>query len=255
MTRDMVFVPPTKEEFVEKNGVQKLAELTEDAPITTLYYLVVQQLGGWVMYLATNVTGQQYEGWGPWSVNHFNPVSPIFDKKDYNYIILSDIGIFAQLAVMYLYYKNFGGVSLTLNYLLPWVGCNHWLVFITYLQHTDPTVPHFDADQWNFARGAATTIDRKFGFIGPYIFHDIIETHVAHHFCSRIPFYNGRETTEAVKKVLGKYYVQSDENMWVSLWKCARQCQFVDGDNGVRMFKNINGIGQAPTDVDGKQLK
>ena len=80
---------------------------------------------------------------------------------------------------------------------------NHWLVFITYLQHSDPQMPHYEASQWTFARGAAATIDREFGFVGKHIFHDIIETHVLHHYVSRIPFYNAREASEAIKKLWG----------------------------------------------------
>ena len=124
-----------------------------------------------------------------------------------------------------------------------WV--NHWLVFITYLQHTDASMPHYEADQWSFAKGAAATIDRQFGFIGPHIFHDIIETHVLHHYCSRIPFYNARPASEAIKKVMGEHYRFNDENMWVSLWKSARTCQYVDDadSKGVYMFRNVNNVG------------
>lgn len=254
LTRDMVFVPPTKEEYLKNKGVSKLAELSEDSPIMSLYGLLVQQLGGWIAYLFTNVTGQEYEGYSKWAVNHFNPSAPIFDKKDYNYVIISDIGILLQLTVLYFWYQNYGGWSVLINWFLPYIGVNHWLVFITYLQHSDPQMPHYEAEQWNFARGAAATIDREFPFIGPYLFHDIIETHVAHHYCSRIPFYHGRDATEAIKKVMGKHYMYSDENMWLTLWKTARYCQFVDGDNGVKMYRNVNHKGVAPVDVDGKVL-
>ena len=247
LTRDMVFVPRTKEQFLEKRGVSNLKELSEDAPIVSLYQLLLQQLGGWIMYLFTDVTGQPYPEVSAYKVNHFNPTAPIFDKKDYWYVVLSDIGIIIQLGVLYVWQQNFGGWNVFINWFLPYIWVNHWLVFITFLQHSDPTMPHYDADQWNFARGAAATIDREFGFIGQHIFHDIIETHVLHHYCSRIPFYNAREASEAIKKVMGEHYKHSDENMWVSLWKSARWCQFVDGDNGVKMYRNINGFGVDPT--------
>ncbi|GMM33615.1 hypothetical protein DASC09_009400 [Saccharomycopsis crataegensis] len=253
LTRDMVFVPPTKEQFLERNGAKSLAEITEDSPITSLCDLIKQQMGGWIVYLLTNVTGQTYEGWdNHWAVNHFNPTAPIFDAKDYYYIILSDLGILTQLVVLYFWYINYGGWNVLINWFLPYLGVNHWLVFITFLQHSDPMMPHYDASVWNFARGAAATIDREFPFIGPYLFHDIIETHVAHHYCSRIPFYNARDATEAIKKAMGKHYMFSNENMWVALWKTARWCNFVDGDNGVKMFRNVNHNGVKPIDVDGK---
>lgn len=248
LTRDTVFVPPTKEEFKKKNFVERLEDLSEDSPIVTLYQLIVQQLGGWLTYLTTNVTGQKFPNRSKWVANHFVPTSPLFEAKDYWFIVLSDLGIMIQSIVLYNWYQKFGGFHFLVNYFVPYLFVNHWLVFITYLQHTAPEMPHYDNEQWNFARGAAATIDREFGFVGPFCFHDIIETHVLHHYVSRIPFYNAREASAAIKKVMGKHYRYSNENMFVSLWNSARSCQFVDGDNGVRMFRNKNNIGVKPRD-------
>lgn len=59
---------------------------------------------------------------------------------------------------------------------------------ITYLQHTDPMIPHYSAKTWTFARGALATIDRTLmGPLGGLVFHGICETHVVHHTCSKIP--------------------------------------------------------------------
>lgn len=248
LTRDTVFVPPTKEEFKAKRFVDNLKDLSEDSPIFTLYELILQQAGGWWAHLATNVTGQVYPDRAAWEVNHFNPSAPMFEKKDYWFIVLSDIGLMIQFIILYKWYKTFGAFNFLMNYFLPYMYVNHWLVFITFLQHTAPTMPHYDASEWNFARGAAATIDRQFGFVGPHIFHDIIETHVLHHYVSRIPFYNAREASEAIKKVMGKHYQQTDENMFVSLWKSSRWCQFVDGNDGVRMFRNVNNLGVKPVE-------
>lgn len=244
MDRDMVFVPKNKQSFLQARGVDDVEDLVADSPIYTLTQLLFQQLGGWVTYLLTNVTsGDQFGTKSSWAKNHFNPNSLIFEKRDYWYIVLSDIGILTQFFVLYTWYRNFGGFNLLVNWFIPYLFVNHWLVFITFLQHSDPKMPHYEASQWNFARGAAATIDREFGFIGWFIFHDIIETHVLHHYVSRIPFYNAREASEAIKKVMGKHYQHSDENMFVSLWKSGRWCQYVDGDNGVLMYRNVNGNG------------
>jgi omega-6 fatty acid desaturase (delta-12 desaturase) len=243
LTRDTVFVPPTTEQFKRRRFVERIGDLSEDSPIVTLYQLMVQQLGGWWAYLTVNVTGQPYEGTARWKVNHFVPTSPLFEKKDYWFIVLSDIGVIVQATILYKWFNTFGWFNFLVNYFIPYLFVNHWLVFITYLQHTAPTMPHYDASEWNFARGAAATIDRSFPFVGPHLFHDIIETHVLHHYVSRIPFYNAREASDAIQKVMGKHYQHTDENMFKSLWKSARECQFVEGDNGVRMFRNINNVG------------
>lgn len=242
LQRDMVFVPKSREQFFTARG---MVEITEDAPIVTLYYLLLQQLFGWIMYLFTNVTGQKYANRSKWAVNHFVPSSPLFDKKDFMDIVISDVGILTTATLIYMSIQTWGFATVGLYYLVPYLWVNHWLVFITYLQHSDPTLPHYDASEWNFVRGAMATIDRDFGFIGRHIFHDIIETHVLHHFVSRIPFYNGRKGTEALSKVLGIHYRKDTTNMWKALYNVARSCHFVEGD-GVKMYRNVNNIGVPP---------
>ena len=75
---------------------------------------------------------------------------------------------------------------------------NHWLVMITFLQHTDPLLPHYRSEEFTFPRGALATLDRNLlgdlgsfmGWIGATATHGISETHVAHHVSSKIPHYN-----------------------------------------------------------------
>ena len=75
---------------------------------------------------------------------------------------------------------------------------NHWLVLITFLQHTDPLLPHYRPPEFTFVRGALATLDRNLlgdlgpvmGWIGAHATNGISETHVAHHVCSKIPHYN-----------------------------------------------------------------
>lgn len=53
---------------------------------------------------------------------------------------------------------------------------------ITYLHHTDPTLPHYRGREWNFQRGAAATVDRPFlGWQGRFFLHDVAHYHVIHH--------------------------------------------------------------------------
>lgn len=250
LSRDMVFVPKTKEEFLTRNNAKSLDDILEDSPIYTLYSLIVQQLFGWLAYITTNVTGQRLHDIPAFRKNHFNPNSVLYDKKAYWYILLSDLGIGIQLFLVYTAYNKFGGFNVLIHWFIPYIFVNHWLVFITFLQHSDPKLPHYEADQWNFARGAATTIDREFGFVGQHLFHDIIETHVLHHYVSRIPFYNARDATKAIKEVMGDHYRYDGSSMWKALWDCSRACQFVDDEDvdGVMMFRNVNGVGVKPSD-------
>jgi omega-6 fatty acid desaturase / acyl-lipid omega-6 desaturase (Delta-12 desaturase) len=188
----MVFVPKTRStiiklrggspaEFPEKDDEMteeqenSLYDLIEEAPIVTLYNLILQQTLGWLGYIAFNLTGQSYPSKSRWEVNHFNPASPLFSPHEYNKILLSDLGLIIMFAVLTFASKIWGFTTVLCYYVLPYIWVNHWLVLITYLQHTDPALPHYRAEAWNFQRGAASTMDRDFGFIGQHLFHDIIE--------------------------------------------------------------------------------
>lgn len=275
LTRDEVFVPRTRamkgllplqpagfnssdvedEEVIEASLQQQkaaapahqeetfgewLAEVLEDAPAYNFFYLLVQQLFGWPMYLLKNSSGQLHY---PKGTNHFNPESIIFDKRHRSQILMSDVGIALTLsAVAYAVSQTSFGTVMR-YYGIPYLWVNHWLVMITYLQHTDPLLPHYQADSWTFPRGALCTIDRKWlGPIGPYILHGIAETHVAHHISSKIPHYNAWEATEALKERLGEHYHCAEENVFVSLWKTVTQCKFIDEDEKVAFYRNADGV-------------
>lgn len=100
---------------------------------------------------------------------------------------------------------------------------------ITFLQHTDPSLPYYPTKTWTFLRGAASAVDRDFGFIGHVLFHGVIEYHVLHHHASRIPFYHAHEASQAIKKVMGTHY-KSDVRtpfLW-ALWKNYNACRYVE---------------------------
>ena len=138
---------------------------------------------------------------------------------------MSDIGVGAVIAGLTYWSIKRSFTEMFIIYGIPYLYVNNWLVFITYLQHTDPVLPHYSAEKWTFARGALATIDRTFmGPVGGWILHGICETHVAHHTSSKIPHYNAWEATEALKNFLGPHYQRSEENMFVSFYKAHRDC-------------------------------
>ncbi|KAL9106217.1 MAG: hypothetical protein Q9227_008750 [Pyrenula ochraceoflavens] len=275
MERDMVHLPKTQEVYASRVGsfVHELAELTEETPVTTMLNLITQQLGGWPGYLFTNVTGHNFherqpEGRGKGKknglgggVNHFDPRSPLYESKDAKLILLSDLGLLIAGSVLFSIGRTFGWTNLLVWYFVPYLWVNHWLVAITFLQHTDPTLPHYTPSTWTYTRGAAATIDREFGFIGRTLFHGIIETHVLHHYISTIPFYHADEASEAIKPVMGRHY-RSDVNggslgFLKSMWTSARTCQWVEPnggatgeDAGVLFYRNRNGIGLPPKKME-----
>ncbi|KAL8283202.1 hypothetical protein RQP46_005980 [Phenoliferia psychrophenolica] len=246
--RDEVFVPRTRAERGAKAkgqgikktiGLQEVEEVLEDVPIYRLASVIVQQLLGWPLHLTINASGQhRYPAW----TNHFNPNAIFFDKRHRNQVIVSDIGLLVTCAILHYVRLQVGWAGLIKYYGIPYICVNHWLVMITYLQHTDPIIPHYRPSQWTFPRGALSTMDRNLlGPIGPYILHGICETHVSHHIASKIPHYNAWEATEALKQLLGPHYLHTDENMFVSLWESARRCRFVDEDEEIVFYKDAYG--------------
>ena len=78
---------------------------------------------------------------------------------------------------------------------------------LTFLHHSDPTIPHYRAGAWSWVRGAAATVDRPLlGWAGRFFLHNVCllplpgpspcrtdalqvsHDHVAHHFFSYAPF-------------------------------------------------------------------
>jgi len=123
----------------------------------------------------------------------------------------------------------FGGRNVVLFYLLPYLWTNHWILTITFLQHTDFSIPYYPSKTWSFLRGAASTVDRDFGFIGRHFFHGAIETHVVHHHSSGIPFYHAAEASSAIRKVMGIHYQSDFETPYLwALWKNYTECRYVE---------------------------
>lgn len=141
LERDMVFLPKTREQYASKTGylIHELSELTEETPIATAATMIGQQLAGWPMYLLSNVTGhnnhhKQLEGKGEgkengWlsGVNHFNPSSPLYEKKDEKLILLSDVGLLATASVLYMLGQSYGWLNVLVWYGIPYLWVNHWL--------------------------------------------------------------------------------------------------------------------------------
>jgi omega-6 fatty acid desaturase (delta-12 desaturase) len=76
----------------------------------------------------------------------------------------------------------FGSLVVIKYYVIPYLCVNFWLVLITYLQHTDPKLPHYRENIWNFQHGAALTVDRAYGTIINYFHYHTSDTYVAHYF-------------------------------------------------------------------------
>lgn len=191
LAKDHNYVPPLREEYANSLllDVNRLEELTEDAPLYTFFRIVIQQVMGFPWYLLTNITASQGSLHRPHSYNllgnsHFLPYSTVFRPEEAHLIVLSDIGLGLMAATVHYAVGQVGLGFVALLYFQPYMWVNHWIVAITYLHHTHPNLPKFEPEAWTFLKGATATVDREFGFIGKHMFHNIIEYHVIHHLFS-----------------------------------------------------------------------
>ena len=249
---DEVFVPVlASEQQCQTQHAKDLGHHEEEGfiqqTLSTLHrmaYIVIMLTLGWPLYLCFNTTGNQSYDPRSW-VNHWQPTSPIFttgsagDAFNQKLILISDVALFAVLAI---FYKVISLTSLSYFiyiYFIPYLIVNFWLVLITYLQHTDLNLPHYTDGEWDWLRGALATIDRDYGFIN-IVLHHITDTHVVHHLFSMMPHYHAEEATEAVKALLGDYYRYDSTPIYRALWNSFRDCTELYPDSkqkGVHWFE------------------
>ncbi|KAF2832708.1 fatty acid desaturase, type 1 [Ophiobolus disseminans] len=241
MEKDTVFVPHRKPEAVRKSEpsiMEKIIDHTAaDAPIFSILSLAVHQLFGWPMYILLNagagvnsLTRGNRKNTPKYKQSHLDPTCSVFTQSEMPFVALSNVGLLITLTALIRVSQSIGVANTCLMYGLPYLWMNHWIVAITYLHHTHEDAAHYEAEDWTFVKGALSTVDREFGFIGRHIFHGIIEYHVVHHMFPRIPFYHCEEATWAVAPMLGDKYIEQRTNFFIDLWEAFTQCKYVESD-------------------------
>ncbi|KAH9065516.1 delta-12 fatty acid desaturase [Lactarius vividus] len=274
MTQDQVFVPRTRSQFglpplnpegenllgtsIRADVLRELREAIDDSPIGTLIGAASYLLVGWPMYLIRNAAGQRRY---PKGTNHFSPGAVMFAPHQFGQIILSDVGVFLWLGTLAAWTYQSGFSQVLRVYLVPYLWVNHWLVLITFLQHTDPLLPHYRSEEFSFPRGALATLDRNLlgdlgsfmGWIGATATHGISETHVAHHVSSKIPHYNAWEASAALKRRLAASGIQLEGRPggWAEVYRVFRECKFVEDEGNIVFYKNANGLAASRPIISG----
>ncbi|KAJ6638959.1 Omega-6 fatty acid desaturase, endoplasmic reticulum [Pseudolycoriella hygida] len=228
---DEAYVPFTQDE-VEPTW----SETVEDSPLFHLYKIIKILLFGWMpSYLGLNLWGpRKYEN-GPKC--HFNPKAAFFLPKERPSIVLSDVGFLIALALIGYFIYSYTFYIVLRLYIAPYFVMNAFLVLITYLHHTDTFVPHFREGEWSWLRGSLCTVDRSYGKILDVVLHHITDTHVCHHIFSKMPFYHCVEATEAIKPILGKYYLRDTTPVLSALWRAITHCKYVQNDGQIVFYK------------------
>lgn len=179
----------------------------EDSPIYNLYKIIEMLIVGWMpVYLCFNITGpKKYRNSAK---SHFNPYAALFLPKERLTVVLGDAAVASSVLILGYLISTYGFSLVLRLYLMPYSVLNAYLITIFYLQHTDTYIPHFREGEWTWLRGALCTVDRNFGKWLNTVLHHLVDTHVCHHIFPQMPFYNAVEATEALKPILGDYYLK-----------------------------------------------
>nr|GEU63257.1 fatty acid desaturase, type 1 [Tanacetum cinerariifolium] len=213
-----VYVPKRKEDTF-------FTEFLNNGPGNVLRLFLMVTVG-LPMYLFFNLLGRDYGKF----VNHFLPQSAIFKDHQRAQVVLSDIGIIAVMYALYHHAMTQGVHSTLFLFGIPYFGESCFFIILTYLNHTHPSLAHYDSTEWDWLRGALSTVDRDFGIFN-WVLHDVNQTHVVHHLFPSLPHYHAMEAREAVKPMLGEYYKYDDTPLLKALWRDTKECIYVEQDD------------------------
>jgi len=113
--------------------------------------------------------------------------------------------------------------------IVPFVACNWLIAFVTYLQHTHPSIPWFQKiHEWSFYMGQVRgTVHTRFPRgINGWIYN--IMEHTAHHVDPRIPLYH---LPPAQERLQAEHHPVNHKFTWRSFTYTQRVCQLYDFTN------------------------
>ena len=165
--------------------------------------------------------------------SHFLPSSNLFTPSEKGQVITSTTAWIMMISLLAYAGFQFGFLNLLNLYIIPYFVFVVWLSLVTYLHHTDTKIPWYRTGNWNYVKGALSTIDRSYGIFEPI--HHNIGTHVVHHIFSKIPHYNLKEANKHLKQKLGISYHFSSESILKSFLNAYKYCHYVS-DEGETVY-------------------
>ncbi|KAF8752660.1 Delta-12 fatty acid desaturase [Rhizoctonia solani] len=162
-------------------------------------------------------------------------------------------GIFLWLGTLIWWSMQRGFAEMFRVYFVPYLWVNHWLILITFLQHTDPLLPHYRQSAFTFTRGALSTMDRNLlggeGFIASITgwlgatYSRISETHVLHHVCSKSPL-SCMGSLASFEGPLARagYSHEGRPGTWGEVYRVWKECRFIEDEGDVVFYKNARGL-------------
>lgn len=208
-------------------------------PVYGAISILVHLLLGWPLYLIFGITGGPEHGF---PTSHFVDFPPfnsgrrqLFPGKWKGLMQISNLGLLFVIALLVVWASQTSILRVLCVYGLPYLVINAWLVAYTWMQHTDPQIPHFSSADWDWAKGALQTVDRPYGPLLNLLHHGIGSTHVVHHLNPRIPHYNAWRATEILRNAFPDHVRVDATPIHQALWKVGCRCSYVsrkDQDGG-----------------------
>ncbi|GKA25802.1 fatty acid desaturase, type 1 protein [Tanacetum coccineum] len=220
--------------WIPRRKSDKLYSEILNNPVGTVFRILLNLTVGFPLYFILNLYGREYK---KGFASHIYPYSPIFNDSERFQIFLSDLGLVGASYLVY-HVGSIKGAQWVMNiYGVPIIVMSSFFILITYLHHTHPALPHYDSTEWNWLRGALSTVDRDFGPILDHAFHQITRNHTVHHLFPTIPHYHNSEATNAVKPILGEYRKYDETPVLKAIWREFRECVYAEPEEDVNGHK------------------
>ncbi len=165
------------------------------------------------------------------SGSHFVPTSPLFRPRERREVAFS-VALVALFALALVVAGVVAGPwAVVSGYVGPYLVFVAWISLVTYLHHTDARLPWYRGEAWTLARGALSTVDRRYGLL-ERVQHDA-GCHVVHHLFPSIPHHRLREAAAAVRPLLGDAYVEDRRPIRHALRDAVQRCRVVPASGDV----------------------
>ena len=168
--------------------------------------------------------------------SHFNPYAPMFHASERKLVWRSTAAVVCFVALLSFLGHTFGWRGLLLFYAGPYVVFSQWFIIVTFLHHTETSVPWYHEGDWSWLRGSLSTVDRSYGPVLDFLHHNI-GLHVPHHLLPSVPHYHLRQVARAIRPVLGDHYRTSNEPIIKAYYRIVGRADVVGDGPGPVFFR------------------